>query len=98
MLGLGESRQEVIEVMAHLRQASCDFLTIGQYLQPSLGHHRLVRYVRPEEFEEYQVVGKELGFVSAVSGPLVRSSFHAAEMYVSATRKSKHTPRAVYAT
>jgi len=91
MLGLGESLEEVIQVMADLRQAGCDFLTIGQYLQPSLEHHRLVRYIRPEEFEEYQVVGRELGFASVVSGPLVRSSFHAAEMYVSARRKSKQT-------
>jgi lipoic acid synthetase len=92
MLGLGETHQEIIEAMADLRQAGCDFLTIGQYLQPSLGHHRLVRYVRPEEFQEYQIVGKRLGFISVVSGPLVRSSFHAAEMYVSARRKSKHKP------
>jgi len=89
MLGLGESREEVVEVMADLRQAGCDLLTIGQYLQPSLEHHQLVRYVRPEEFEEYQIVGRKLGFISAMSGPLVRSSFHAAEMYISASRKSK---------
>jgi lipoyl synthase len=92
MLGLGESREEVIEVLADLRQAGCDLLTIGQYLQPSLQHHRLVRYIRPQEFEEYQIAGKKLGFVSVVSGPLVRSSFHAAEMYVSATRKLKQKP------
>jgi lipoic acid synthetase len=92
MLGLGESREEVIEAMADLRQAGCDLLTIGQYLQPSLEHHKLVRYIRPEEFEEYQIAGKELGFASVTSGPLVRSSFHAAEMYISATRKSKQKP------
>ncbi len=93
MLGLGESREEVIEVMADLRQAGCNLLTIGQYLQPSLEHHRLVRYVRPEEFEEYRIAGEELGFASVMPGPLVRSSFHAAEMYISATRKSKQKPR-----
>ncbi|HXZ29649.1 MAG TPA: lipoyl synthase [Dehalococcoidia bacterium] len=92
MLGLGESQEEVIEVMADLRQVGCDLLTIGQYLQPSLEHHKLVRYIRPEEFEEYQIVGRQLGFVSTMSGPLVRSSFHAAEMHISATRKSKHKP------
>jgi len=86
MLGLGESRHEVIEVMADLRQASCDVLTIGQYLQPSLKHHNLVRYIPPEEFEEYQNMGREMGFVSVISGPLVRSSFHAAEMYLSAAQ------------
>jgi lipoic acid synthetase len=89
MLGLGESRGEVVEVMADLRQAGGDLLTIGQYLQPSLEHHKLVRYVRPEEFEEYQTTGEKLGFASVMSGPLVRSSFHAAEMYVSATGESK---------
>lgn len=92
MLGLGESREEVIEVMADLRQAGCDLLTIGQYLQPSLEHHKLVRYIRPEEFEEYRIAGEKLGFVSVMSGPLVRSSFHAAEMYILVTGKSKQTP------
>ena len=83
MLGLGETRQEVIEVMADLRQVSCDLLTLGQYLQPSLRHHKVVRYMSPEEFEEYQNTGKGMGFVSVISGPLVRSSFHAAEAYLS---------------
>ena len=83
MLGLGETRQEVIEVMADLRRANCDLLTLGQYLQPSLRHHKVVRYVSPEEFEEYQNTGKGMGFVSVISGPLVRSSFHAAEAYLS---------------
>ena len=86
MLGLGESREEVIEAMSDLRQAGCDLLTLGQYLQPSLEHHKLVRYIRPEEFEEYQIRGGKFGFASVMSGPLVRSSFHAAEMYVSAAR------------
>jgi len=87
MLGLGESQQEVIQVMTNLRQASCDILTIGQYLSPSLKHHRVERYVRPEEFEEYQNMGREMGFASVISGPLVRSSFHAARVYLSATHK-----------
>jgi lipoic acid synthetase len=92
MLGLGESRGEVTKVMADLRQAGCDFLTIGQYLQPSLGHHELVRYIRPEEFEEHRVDGEKLGFISVASGSLVRSSFHAAEMYISATHESRQKP------
>lgn len=87
MLGLGESQQEVIELMTDLRQAGCDVLTIGQYLPPSLKHRELVRYISPEEFVEYQNIGKDLGFVSVFSGPLVRSSFHAAESYVLTTRK-----------
>lgn len=87
MLGLGESQQEVIELMTDLRQAGCDVLTIGQYLPPSLKHHELVRYISPEEFVEYQNIGRDMGFVSVFSGPLVRSSFHAAEAYLLATRK-----------
>ena len=83
MLGLGETRQEVIEVMTDLRRAGCDILTLGQYLQPSLNHHKVVRYVTPEEFEEYRNAGEEMGFTSVVSDPLVRSSFHAAEAYLS---------------
>ena len=88
MLGLGESRQEVLELMADLKEVGCAILTIGQYLQPSLRHHQVVRYIPPKEFEEYQNIGREMGFVSIVSGPLVRSSFHAAEMYLSSFQKS----------
>jgi lipoic acid synthetase len=86
MLGLGESQQEVIELMTDLRQAGCDVLTMGQYLPPSLKHHELIRYISPEEFVEYQNIGKDMGFVSVFSGPLVRSSFHAAEVYLDSQR------------
>jgi lipoyl synthase len=86
MLGLGESQQEVIGLMTDLRQVGCDVLTIGQYLPPSLKHHKLIRYVTPEEFAEYQNIGKNMGFVSVFSGPLVRSSFHAAEVYLLTAR------------
>jgi len=89
MLGLGETQQEVIEVMDDLRLAGCDVITIGQYLQPSLSHHKLVRYVPPEEFEEYQNIGRKMGFASVISGPLVRSSFHAAEMHPLAMELNK---------
>jgi len=82
IVGLGETRQEIINVMADLREVGCDLLTIGQYLQPSLSHHKVVRYVPPEEFEEYVNIGEQLGFRHVVSGPLVRSSFHAAEAYL----------------
>ena len=82
MLGLGETRQEVIDLMVNLREVSCDLLTIGQYLQPSLKHHAVVRYVPPVEFEEYRKLGNEMGFISVASAPLVRSSFHAAETYL----------------
>lgn len=82
MLGLGETQQEVVEVMTDLRQVGCDLLTIGQYLQPSLKHHKVVTYIPPEEFAEYENIGKQQGFRYVASGPLVRSSFHAAEAYL----------------
>lgn len=81
MLGLGETRQEVIEVMNDLREANCDLLTIGQYLQPSPRHHSVIRFVLPEEFAEYRNIGKDMGFAEVASAPLVRSSFRAAELY-----------------
>jgi len=81
MLGLGEERQEVLRVMADLREVSCDLLTLGQYLQPSGKHHPVVRYISPEEFEELQRRGEDLGFKGVFSAPLVRSSFHAAEIF-----------------
>jgi len=85
MLGLGETRDEIIEVMNNLRKADCDLLTIGQYLQPSPEHHPLVRFVEPEEFSELKEIGRGMGFASIASAPLVRSSFKAAELYTEAT-------------
>ena len=81
MLGLGETREEVIGVMEDLRGANCDLLTIGQYLQPSPKHHSIVRFAPPEEFSEYRSIGKDIGFTEVASAPLVRSSFKAAELY-----------------
>jgi len=81
MVGLGESRDEVAQVMDDLRQAGCDLLTIGQYLRPTLQHHPVLRFVAPEEFDEYARVAESLGFAGVASAPLVRSSYHAAEMY-----------------
>lgn len=80
MLGLGESREEVIQVMADLREVDCDFLTIGQYLRPSLNHHEVARFVPPAEFEEYREIGAAMGFSGVASAPLVRSSFQADKM------------------
>ena len=81
MLGLGETRDEVIEVMRHLREADCDLLTIGQYLRPSPENHPVVRFVDPEEFSELEAIGRGMGFTGIASAPLVRSSFKAAELY-----------------
>lgn len=77
MLGLGETRDEVLEVMRDLRAVECDVLTIGQYLQPTPKHLPVVRYVPPEEFDELRAEGLALGFKHVESGPLVRSSYHA---------------------
>ncbi len=81
MLGLGEETDEVLEVMKDLRNANCDLLTLGQYLQPSPGHLPVALYVSPEEFHESGVTAKEIGFVEVASMPLLRSSFRAAELY-----------------
>jgi lipoic acid synthetase len=80
MLGLGETTEETIETMADLRSVGCDFLTLGQYLQPSLRHLPVVRYLPPAEFDELGGIARKLGFVEVASGPFVRSSYHADEM------------------
>jgi lipoic acid synthetase len=81
MLGLGEEKEEVLRVMAGLREASCDLLTLGQYLRPSGKHHPVARYVTPDEFDALGQEGEEMGFKAVFSAPLVRSSFHAAEIF-----------------
>ncbi len=80
MVGLGETQAEVYEVMDDLRAVGCDSLTIGQYLQPSLKHLPVKRFVEPKEFDEYSRVAKEKGFAMVASGPFVRSSYHAGEL------------------
>ena len=77
MLGLGERREEVVDVMTHLRDAGCEILTIGQYLQPKREKLDVVEYIHPDVFEEYRVIGEELGFGAVFSGPFVRSSYMA---------------------
>ena len=79
MVGLGENKDEVLQVMDDLRSAEVDFLTIGQYLQPSVKHHPLDRYYSPEEFEELGSIAKSKGFLLVSSSPLTRSSYHADE-------------------
>jgi len=81
MVGLGETFGEVIEVMKDLRRVKCDILTIGQYLRPSIKHLPVKEYVRPEKFEEYEKIGKSQGFLSVISGPFVRSSYRAKEVW-----------------
>ena len=79
MVGLGEKKEEVIQVMDDLRSAEVDFITIGQYLQPSPKHHPLHRYYHPEEFKDFEHIAKTKGFLLVSSSPLTRSSYHADE-------------------
>ncbi len=77
MVGLGESKEEIIQVMDDLRSANVDFITIGQYLQPSVKHFPLQRYYHPDEFKELENIAKSKGFLLVSSSPLTRSSYHA---------------------
>ncbi len=79
MLGLGEERNEVVQVMDDLRAADVDFLTVGQYLQPTRKHHEVVRFVPPEEFKAYETIAYAKGFLMVSASPLTRSSHHAGE-------------------
>ena len=79
MLGLGEAKDEVLQVMDDLLSANVDFLTIGQYLQPSVKHYPLKRYVHPDEFQEFKEIALSKGFLIVASSPLTRSSYHADE-------------------
>lgn len=85
MLGLGETTDELIDVLADLLAHGVDFLTLGQYLQPTAESLPVERYVPPEEFDALGTMAKSMGFTEVASGPLVRSSYHAREMHVSAT-------------
>ncbi len=79
MLGLGETKEQVLKVLGDLREQQCDFLTLGQYLSPSKAHHPVIEYIHPDEFEAYKTIGYEMKFKYIASGPLVRSSYHADE-------------------
>jgi lipoic acid synthetase len=79
MVGLGEKKEEILQVMDDLRSADVDFITIGQYLQPSKKHHPLERYYHPDEFNELEIIAKSKGFLLVSSSPLTRSSYHADE-------------------
>ena len=86
MVGLGETRDEILQVMDDLKSADVDFLTIGQYLQPSVKHFPLDRYYAPEEFEEFASIAKSKGFLLVSSSPLTRSSYHADEDFAQLQR------------
>jgi lipoic acid synthetase len=87
MLGLGETVDELLEVLVDLRSVGCDLLTLGQYLQPTPAHLPVERFVPPEEFDEIGQRARTLGFSMVASGPFVRSSYHAGEMAQAAGRR-----------
>ena len=84
MLGLGETEAELMTALGDLRQAECDILTLGQYLQPTLKHLPVIEYIPPEKFQEYGERAREMGFRHVASAPMVRSSYHADEFRVNA--------------
>jgi lipoic acid synthetase len=84
MLGLGELREEVLQVMRDLRDHRVDILTLGQYLRPSPKHLPIIRYITPGEFDDFRRAGKEMGFAHVEAGPLVRSSYHADDSHAAA--------------
>ncbi|MCJ2068992.1 lipoyl synthase [Methylobacterium sp. J-030] len=94
MVGLGEERNEVLQLMDDLRSADVDFLTIGQYLQPSKKHHEVVRFVPPDEFKAYETTAYAKGFLLVSATPLTRSSHHAGEDFarLQAARLAKLAP------
>lgn len=89
MVGLGETKEELIQAMSDLRAAGVDIITIGQYLQPTLKHIQLQRYYTPDEFAELKEEGLKIGFAHVESGPLVRSSYHAHEQAEYAKQRSQ---------
>src|SRR5271155_4689436 len=94
MVGLGEDKAEVLQVMDDLRAAEVDFLTIGQYLQPTIKHHAIARFVTPEEFHSYRSFALGKGFLLVSASPLTRSSYHAGEHFarLRAARPAKLAP------
>jgi lipoic acid synthetase len=81
ILGMGETREEVSQALLDLYDAGCELVTITQYLRPSLRHHPVERWVKPEEFVELAAEAEEVGFAGVLSGPLVRSSYRAGRLY-----------------
>jgi lipoic acid synthetase len=91
MVGLGETREQVMQVMDDMRSAGIDFITIGQYLQPTRKHAAIDRFVTPEEFKSYETTAYAKGFLMVSSSPLTRSSHHAGEDFqrLAAARRAK---------
>lgn len=87
MLGLGEKEEEIIQTMKDLRTVDTDMLTLGQYLPPSESHIPLKEYIHPDQFKKLEKIGLDLGFIYVASGPLVRSSYKAGELFVKSLLK-----------
>lgn len=94
MVGLGETPDEVVEAMRQLRDVGTDVLTLGQYLRPTPKHHEVVRYVHPDEFDRWAEQGRAMGFRYVAAGPLVRSSYKAAEAFLRGALRPTHTAAA----
>jgi lipoyl synthase len=93
ILGMGETREEISQALRDLHGAGCELITITQYLRPSLRHHPIERWVKPEEFVELKDEADEIGFAGVMSGPLVRSSYRAGRLYQQAmdARRARET-------
>ena len=91
MIGLGESDADILRTLADLRQAGCDLLTVGQYLQPTASHPPVAKYYTPDEFAALATAARQSGFLEVVSGPLVRSSYEAGRLYESVPHKDEGT-------
>ena len=96
MVGLGEERNEILQLMDDLRSADVDFMTIGQYLQPTRKHHPVIRFVTPDEFKSFETIGRTKGFLLVASSPLTRSSHHAGDDFAKlrAARETQIAARA----
>lgn len=91
MIGLGENEADILQTFGDLRQAGCDLLTMGQYLQPTVAHPPVAKYYTPEEFEGFAAAARRAGFQEVVSGPLVRSSYLAGRLYETIQHKDEGT-------
>jgi lipoic acid synthetase len=87
ILGMGETREEISQALLDLHQAGTDIITITQYLRPSVRHHPVTRWVKPEEFVELKTEAEEIGYLGVLSGPLVRSSYRAGRLWASSMMK-----------
>lgn len=96
MLGLGEKDEEIIQTLKDLREVGCDVVTFGQYLQPTEKHLKVIQYVTPEKFSEWQTLAEGMGFLYVASGPLVRSSYRAGEFFMKGIiNKNRHEATAM---